>query len=128
MTDYKEHAYERTIVQQMQRILLDRYVVSDSPPKETLVCEEVFRSESEIPQDALMKVFEKLQLWENDARTKMNAFKWRKEDGPLPFLKDKDPTKPPPSAEAKKNKNGTSAKAPRKRQGSEDPEDSGSNT
>jgi hypothetical protein len=122
MTEYRDHAYKRTIVQQMQRILLDRYIASDSPPKETLLCEEVFRSESEVPQGALMEVFEDLQRWENDQRTKMNAFKWRREDGPLPFLKDKDATQPP-SAEAKKN--GTAKPKRKRKKGTADTEGSG---
>ena len=120
---YKDHAYERTIVQQLQRVMLDRYISSDSPPKEGLICEEVFRSESDIPQDALLKVFEKLQLWENDQRAKMNSFKWTQEGSPLPFL-EKDPAKPPPSAEAKKS-NGPNAKAT-KRKKARPPEGGGS--
>jgi hypothetical protein len=101
MTDYRDHAYKRTIVQQLQRLMLDNYIASDSPPKETLICEELPRHESEVPQEALMSVFNDLQLWENDQRTKMSAYKWRKDDEPLPFMRG-DPAKPP-SAEAKKN-------------------------
>lgn len=112
MSEYRDHAYERTIVSWLQRVMLDRVISSDSPPKEGIVCDEVFRSESDITQEALMKVYDKLGLWENDQRTRMNAFKWMHEAAPLPFLNKEDLTKP--TAEAKK-KNESAKKSPRKR-------------
>ena len=101
MSEYRETAQKRTVVQQLQRLLLDRYISSDAPPKETLVCEEVFVNESQIPQDVLLSVFHDLEVWENDLRQRMNEFRWRKDDKKLPFLKENG--QKPPSAEAKKN-------------------------
>ncbi len=100
MSEYRVIAQRRTVVSQLQRILLDRYIAADTPPKEKLVCEEVFVAESEVSQEVLMDIFDDLQTWENHLRQQMNEFKWRKEEKKLPFLKDREK---PPSAEAKKN-------------------------
>jgi len=85
MSEFRDHAYDRTIIATLQRVMLDRYIQSDTPPKESIVCEEVPRGESEIPQDALMRIFTKLQLWENDERQKMNEFRMVRVAMP-PFL------------------------------------------
>lgn len=85
--DYINSAKERTGVAWLQRLVLDRVIQSDSPPKEVVVCEEVFVQDSELTQDDWQNILEKLGLWENDARTRMSAYKFMKEQPSLPFLK-----------------------------------------
>lgn len=117
MSEYRGLAQKRTVVAQLQRLLLDKYIASDTPPKERLICEEVFVQESEVGQDILMDVFEDLQTWENDLRQRMNEFKWRREGKKLPFLKGGEK---PPSAEAKKNGTEKKPKGKRKKGSAEE--------
>lgn len=119
MSEYRDTAQKRTVVQQLQRILLDKYISSDSPPKETLTCEEVFVNESQVSQDVLISVFQDLEVWENALRQQMNEFRWRKDDKKLPFLKKDGET--PPSAEAKKNGAEKKSKGKRKKAATEEP-------
>lgn len=93
MPTYKDYAQERTVVAGLQRYLLDKFIESDSQQKEGMVCEEVFVSESAVTQETFLRVFEKLQLWENNQRQQMSKFRWKEEDGKLPF---EDPNQPPP--------------------------------
>lgn len=123
MSEYRVIAQRRTVVAQLQRILLDRYIESDTPPKEKLVCEEVFVNESEVTQNVLMDIFDDLQTWENDLRRQMNEFKWRKSDTKLPFLKGGEK---PPSAEAKKNGTEKKPKGKRKKGTQPEPQPEGS--
>lgn len=80
MNDYRDHAYERSIVATLQRILLDRFIRSDSDAKEQIVCEDMPRGESLVPQEHLVKALNRLQSWENHVRQKMNTV------SPPPFV------------------------------------------
>lgn len=101
--DYNDAAYERTCVMTMQRIVLDRFLESDSPAKEVALCEEVFVHESEVPQAAWQRFFEKLGIWENDTKTRMSEYKWTKDKPTLPFL-TKQETAEKKNVEAKSKK------------------------
>jgi hypothetical protein len=113
MSEYKDHAYERSAVATIQRILLDRFLQSDTPPKETMVCEEVPRFESEIPQYVLLRILTKLQLWENVERQKMNEFRMvRVSDLPFP---DQDTPAPEPKKNEQQAPAPKPARKPRRR-------------
>lgn len=90
---YHDHAYERSVVAWLQRLMLDRVIQSESPPKEAIVCEEVFHAEREVPQEVLLRVFNKLGMWEGHERTQMNNYRWVKEEPP-PFMKQQPPAAP----------------------------------
>ncbi len=117
MSEYRDTAQKRTVVQQLQRLLLDRYIAADSPPKETLTCEEVFVNESQVSQDVLLSIYQDLEVWENALRQQMNEYGWRKNEKKLPFLKDEK--KQPPPAEAKKNGTDKKSKGKRKKDAEE---------
>ena len=127
MSDYTRHAHKRTVVAEFQRILLDRFMLTDTEPKETLVCEEVFYSEREVVQEALQEILEDLQTWESNLRGKMGAYTWRRENSPLEFLKDEKPATKP--TEAKKDGSEAPARKARiRKQRKSEPGGSGNDT
>ena len=73
---FNKHAYRRTIIATLQRVMLDRFIQSDSSTKnmEQMICEEVPRSESVVPQQALIDFFNELQLEENEERQLLGSF------------------------------------------------------
>lgn len=83
--EHRDHAWARTGIATLQRILLDDYIDSDTPAKKRMICEEVPRSESEVPQEALRLLLHKLELWENDERRNMSEFAMMRVTPP-PFL------------------------------------------
>lgn len=117
MSDYKSAAYERTFAATLQRYVLDTFLKSDSAPKEAMICEEVFVNESEVPQEFLQLFFEKLVIWENDARTRMSEFKWTRDQPTLPFLEKR-------ASEGKKNAEAKPKSKPKKRKTEPGPEGS----
>jgi hypothetical protein len=85
--EYARHAYTRTILAELQRYLADRYMVlSDAPPIDRLVCEEVFYAEHVVPQDAFHDVLELLQRLENAERQQMQEYRLERR-APLPSLR-----------------------------------------
>lgn len=118
-SDYNDAAYERSCVAIVQRLVLDRFLQSDSPAKEVGICEEVFMQDSEIPQRAWQNFLEKLGLWETDARTRMSAYKFMKDKPSLPFLEKKE-------AGAATEKKNVEAKPKKKRRKAESGSEGGS--
>lgn len=92
---YHDHAYERSVIAWLQRLMLERVIAAETPPKEAVVCEEVFHAEREVPQEVLLRVLGKLGQWENHERTQMNNYRWVKEELP-PFIKQAPPGQTPP--------------------------------
>jgi hypothetical protein len=88
--DYRNSAYERTVVADIQRYLLDKYIQTEVPPRATLVCEEVFPHESRVPQEALVRVLHKLVQWENHKRAQMEEYRFvhSSENGEMDFMND----------------------------------------
>jgi len=116
--DYIDAAKERTGVAWLQRMVLDRVMVSDSPAKEVVSCEEVFVHDSDLSQVDWQNILEKLGLWENDARTRMSQYKWIKDQPALPFLEKK-------VAAEEKKKDEKPKKAPKRRKAEPGPEGGG---
>jgi hypothetical protein len=105
MGTYNHHAYHRATTARLQQFLLDNYVASDTPPSGEIICDEVFRSDSVVPQEELMSYMEMLQRIEAFHRGKMNEYKFVRQGKPeddFPFLDDeKAPDeKPAPRATA----------------------------
>ena len=74
--DYTRSAHRRTIWAALQRHLMELYVDGDTPPKDTLVCEEVFFADREVSQESLMEAIEGLQRLEADERVQMDQFEF----------------------------------------------------
>lgn len=103
MSNYEDHAYERSVVTWLQRVLLDRTVASDTVPRETIICEEVFFNQREVPQEVLHRVLAKLSQWETHERTEMSKYRWTRDKEQVPpFLQQsaqEEKKEPPPPAE-----------------------------
>lgn len=99
--EYIKSAKERTAVMWLQRVVLDRVIRSDSPPKEVVTCEEVFVQDSTLDQEDWLAVLEKLGNWEHDARARMTEYRLMKDPAPLSFLNKTAPEAEP--TEEKKN-------------------------
>jgi hypothetical protein len=80
-TDYTRHAHRRTVLAELQRVLLQRFISKGGDePKERLLCEEVFFADKEVTQEALMEIMEELQRREADERIQMTQYEFRRRD------------------------------------------------
>lgn len=82
-TEYIRQAYLRTILSELQRHVLDKYVSMDGSPKETLLCEEVLFQYREITQDAFVDILDKLIELEAAAKAAMAGYEFRKQEPPI---------------------------------------------
>ena len=69
---FDNHAYDHSIIEYLQRSLL-KAIDSDTPATERIICEDVPRSRSEVPQERLVRMLNRLQLEENNERVAMAA-------------------------------------------------------
>lgn len=105
--EYYRVARSRSVVDYLKRCLL-KTLDADIPASEVVICEELPRNESEVPQEDLTAMMSILERWENNERQKMNRFSHVRNDLP-PFLADPaDPADP----EATKTDDGTSTAQP----------------
>lgn len=106
------HAQKRSGIVALQRFMLDNLLVSDAneEPKMQVICEEVERSKSIVPQDVLAEIFHDLAVWENEKRMKVGEYATvhQKPSDVLPFLKDdktnESQKEPKPKQRARKKK------------------------
>ena len=78
---YKELAYRKAILRWNINCLMNNVVgASGSPPKETIICEDVFEVDREVDQDHVMDFIEELQLEEAQVRLEMSQFAFGKKD------------------------------------------------
>src|SRR5260221_12899516 len=80
--DYTRHAYARAILEELVRYLRERFLETELPARERLVCEEVFFSDREIPQDAFLDMVERLQRIEQGERDQMQQYEMRRRPPP----------------------------------------------
>lgn len=79
---YAYLAYRRTVLKNTISWLTSEYVGLDGiSPRSTLICEEVFRDDSEIPPEEILSFVEELQEEEARVQLELNKFDFvRKED------------------------------------------------
>lgn len=80
--EYKTHAYARTILQELQRQLLERFISAETPAKATLVCEEVFYADREVPQEELRRMLVRLRRIEEQESLLMSEFETHRRTQP----------------------------------------------
>lgn len=80
-SEYIRQAYLRTILSELQKYLLDKFISMDGSPKETLLCEDVLYKHREVTQDALLDVLDKLVELEGTAKAQMAGYEFRKDAG-----------------------------------------------
>jgi hypothetical protein len=88
---YTRLAHRRSVLQHLQRLLREKYIKTDSTPREDILCEEVPFSDRFVSQEALVDVLDVLQQMEKAELDHMGRFELREKD--VPALKLPAPTK-----------------------------------
>jgi hypothetical protein len=73
-SEYKRHAYARTILADLRRYLVERYTPATGSIKATLTCEEVFYADRFVPQEALQEMVQRLKRMEDQEQATMSEF------------------------------------------------------
>jgi hypothetical protein len=80
--EFIRHAYRRAVWAELQRLLMDRYVVQDKPPAAEIICEEVPFAQRVVREDVLMEMLDELELLQEAERREMMQFEMkRKKNG-----------------------------------------------
>jgi hypothetical protein len=77
---YLHLARQRAILRHTANWLLREFVGLKGDPKGTIICDEVFHVDREIPSETIMEFVEELQRKEQDVRLEMSKFDFRKQD------------------------------------------------
>lgn len=73
--DFAALAYERQIVRYLKKYLIERCLPDNgSPPKESLVCDDLPFSDRDIPLDAVLGMVQRLVVTEDVLSKKLGAF------------------------------------------------------
>lgn len=87
--DYKRLAYERTLVTELRRHLMGKYVDGGGGSKSTLQCDALPYEDREVPQDAVVEMVQRLEAEEHTLNAEMTKYDFRKQDvRPLPRAQD----------------------------------------
>jgi hypothetical protein len=78
--DFVRLAHRKAIWAELQRLLLDKYVASDGPPKEEIVCEEVPYAQKDVTNEAVLEVLEIIQQHELDENLEMRNYEFKKRE------------------------------------------------
>ena len=93
-SDYKRHAYARTILFDLAHYLKDRYIAAEAPPKDVLLCEEVLYAEREVPQEALHSMMIRLRRLEEQERLDMAEYEMLRRQPTPPAGEGHEPRAP----------------------------------
>jgi hypothetical protein len=103
---YAYLAYRKAILKHTINYLLSDVVGANGyAPKTTLVCDDVFREDSDVPPEEVLTFVEQLQQEEADLQLEMNKFDFRKPDAQpqSPKVKKKAARRPPTKEEREAN-------------------------
>jgi hypothetical protein len=79
---YAELAYRRAILRHLVNHMLTRFVGrTGQPPAELIICDEVFREDSEVPNESIVAFVEELQEREASTALELGKFEFRRRDG-----------------------------------------------
>ena len=105
---YAHLAYRKTIVAALKVNLRERYMaLSSTEPDKTLLCEDVFHQDSNVPVEEVQLVVEELEQEEERLRIQMTQFSFSKQeenDGLLNSKKNEEQRENRPQKGAKKSK------------------------
>lgn len=76
--DFIRIAHRKAVWVELQRILLDKFVASDGPAKEQIICEEVPYAHKDVTNEALLEVLELIQQHECDEQLEMKQFELKR--------------------------------------------------
>jgi hypothetical protein len=95
--EYTRHAYRKAVWAELGRLVVERYLGQDGPAKLQILCEDVFRTPREVPEDVLLEIADRLRAFELEEERQLLRFE----------LVCREPTSVPPavpSAPAKPRK------------------------
>jgi len=101
---YKRHAYTRSILYELERHLMDRFVSVDAPAKAEIICEEVFYADRTVPQEALQDTVNFLRRMQDHERLQMADFVTRRSSEFDPALPKEVPNEQQKVRERRKRK------------------------
>jgi hypothetical protein len=96
--EYSRHAYRKAVWAELGRLIVDRYLSHDEAAKTQILCEDVFRTPREVPEDVLMEIADRLRAFELEEERQMLRFELVCRDGGAPA----SALAPPPDAPAPK--------------------------
>jgi hypothetical protein len=76
--DFIRIAHRKAVWAELRRVLLERYVAEDAPPKEQIICEEVPYKSKEVTNEAILECLDEIQQLELDEQMEMSKFEMRK--------------------------------------------------
>ena len=78
---YAHLAHRKTIVAHLKVHLREKYMALSSPePEKTLLCDEVFPQDSNVPVEEVQRVVEELEQEEESLRIQMSQFSFNKQE------------------------------------------------
>ena len=78
---YKELAYRKAILRHTINFLMNDVIgASGTPPKHTIISEDVFEADRKVDQDTVLAFVEQLQEVEAETKVEMAKFEFRKND------------------------------------------------
>jgi hypothetical protein len=72
--EYSRHAYRKAVWAELGRVIVDRYLAHDEAAKTQIVCEDVFRTPREVPEDVLLEIADRLRAFELEEERQMLRF------------------------------------------------------
>lgn len=76
--DFIRIAHRKAVWAELRRVLLERYIAEDAPPKEQIICEDVPYRNKEVTNEALLECLDELQQLELDEQVEMSKFEMRR--------------------------------------------------
>lgn len=78
---YAALAYQKAVLKYTINFLMENVVAAHGgDPREVIVCEDVFREDSEVPIDNVLSFIENLQEQQADIQLQINKFEFRQRD------------------------------------------------
>lgn len=101
-SDYKNLAYERTVITALRRFLEEKYLEGGGGVKEELICEALPHEDRQVPSTAFIEVILRLQAEEKRLSEDLSQFSFRREA--VRPLAPKPAAQPPDGAKAGKSR------------------------
>lgn len=77
---YASLAYRKSIVQHLTAYVKRSFIGLDGEPKETLICEDVFQVDSEVPPEEFVSYMEELYQEEAELDLEMRKFEFARKE------------------------------------------------
>jgi hypothetical protein len=78
--EYATLAQRKSLLEYVQKLLIDRLVDSEMPAKERVICEEVLYKDREVPQGLIQQLSNQLLQQAHELQLEMNQFETTRKD------------------------------------------------